>query len=73
MVLWNRSQKPLVCGDIALVETFLKFRSKIEPALFNEWVASMKPKRYLSLSLMTNSTLISNSVTLTFTSALSAR
>ncbi|RFC37981.1 MAG: hypothetical protein DID90_2727552969, partial [Candidatus Nitrotoga sp. LAW] len=33
--------------------------------------ASMKHERYLSFSLMTDSTPISNSVTLTFTSALS--
>ncbi len=39
--------------------------------MINDWFASMKHERYLSSSLMTDSTPISNSVTLTFTSALS--
>ncbi len=39
--------------------------------MFNDWVASMKHERFLTLSLITDSTPISNAVTLTFTSALS--
>ena len=46
---------------------------KIEQScfMFNDWVASMKHERYLSLSLLPDSTPISNLVTLTFTITLS--
>ncbi len=39
--------------------------------MFNDWVVSMQHERYLSLSLITDSTPISNLVMLTFASALS--
>ncbi|CAG9931924.1 protein of unknown function [Candidatus Nitrotoga arctica] len=39
--------------------------------MINDWVARMKHERYLSLNLITDSTPISNLVTLTFTGALS--
>jgi len=38
--------------------------------MFNDWIVSMQHERYLSLSLITDSTPISNSVTLTFASEL---